>query len=107
MKVRNSKEQQRQRLRRDMERFLSRGGRIEEVPSGTTGDAPDQPRERRSFPFTQGPPATRTDLSQVAATIDARKKARRTRRPASARRGPRRKLVYDDFGEPLRWVWED
>ncbi|GAA5125700.1 hypothetical protein [Alloalcanivorax gelatiniphagus] len=107
MKVRNSKEQQRQRLREDMERFLSGGGRIKKVPSGTSGNAPDQPGDRRSFPFTQGPPATRTDLSKVAATIDARKKARRARRPAAKRGGPRRKLVYDDFGEPIRWVWED
>ncbi|MBL7251524.1 hypothetical protein ACLD02_05820 [Alloalcanivorax sp. C16-2] len=105
MKVRNSKEQQRQRLRRDMERFLSRGGRIEEVPSGTSGDNPDQPRQRRAFPFAQTPRATRTDLSQLAAAIDARKKHGK-RRP-SRQAGPRRRLIYDDFGEPLRWVWDD
>lgn len=105
MKVRNTKEQQRQRLRRDMERFLSRGGHIKEVPSGTTGDDPGQPRERRAFPFAQSPRATRTDLSQVAAAIDARKKRGKSR--SAKRTGPRRRLVYDDFGEPLRWVWED
>ena len=105
MKVRNSKEQQRQRLRRDMEQFLSRGGRIEEVPSGTSGDNPDQPRQRRAFPFAQTPRATRTDLSQLAADIDARKKRGKRRQPRKA--GPRRRLIYDDFGEPLRWVWDD
>ncbi len=48
--------------------------------------------------------ASRTDLSQVAATIDARK-----HKPKRQRLNPRpqRKLLYDDFGEPLRWVWQD
>jgi len=104
MKVRNSKEQQRRRLKQDMERYISRGGRIEEVPHGVSGDAPDQPRGRRAFPFSQAPRADRTDLSEVVAAIDARK--RKTSRPAHKRR-PRRKLIYDDFGEPLRWVWDE
>lgn len=104
MKVRSSKEQQRQRLRREMERYLARGGLIQRVPSGVTGRDPQQSGHRPP-PFTDGPRATRTDLSSVVATIDARKRkpppaGRRTRRP-------RRKLIYDDFGEPLRWVWDD
>lgn len=104
MKVRNSKEQQRRRLKRDMERFLSHGGRIKEVPHGVSGNDPAQPRGRRPFPFSQAPRATRTDISEVVAAIDARK--RKTVRPTHKRQ-PRRKLIYDDFGEPLRWVWDD
>lgn len=104
MKVRNSKEQQRRRLKRDMERFLSHGGRIKEVPHGVSGNDPAQPQGRRAFPFSQAPRATRTDISEVVAAIDARK--RKTTRPTHKRR-PRRKLIYDDFGEPLRWVWDE
>ena len=73
MKVRNSKEQQRRRLQRDMERFLSHGGRIKEVPHGVSGNDPAQPQGKRAFPFSQAPRATRTDISAVAAAIDARK----------------------------------
>ena len=96
MKVRNSKEQQRRRLKRDMERFLSHG---------VSGNDLEQPQGRRAFPFSQAPRATRTDLSEVVAAIDARK--RRTTRPPTHKRRPRRKLIYDDFGEPLRWVWDE
>lgn len=104
MKVLNSKEQQRQRLRRELERYLSRGGRIRHVPNGATGHQPDLPHAARPQPFSGAPRVARTDLSEVVAAIDARKKksTRPTRRPM-----PRRKLIYDDFGEPLRWVWDD
>lgn len=104
MKVRNSKEQQRQRLRREMERYLARGGCIQQVPNGATGEQAELSRGPRPLAFSDGPRTPRTDLSSVVAAIDARKKKSST--PAR-RRAPRRKLVYDDFGEPLRWVWDD
>ncbi|ASK33178.1 hypothetical protein [Alloalcanivorax mobilis] len=104
MKVRNSKEQQRQRLRREMERYLAKGGRIRQIPNGASADQAELPRGQRPLPFSKGPPASRTDLSAVVAAIDARKK--KSPRPAP-KKSPRRKLIYDDFGEPLRWVWDD
>ncbi|SOC27901.1 hypothetical protein SAMN05877962_13134 [Alloalcanivorax xenomutans] len=103
MKVRTTKEQQRERLRRDMERFLSRGGSIKRVPPGTSGEPPRGARPLSPFSHTPRPP--RTDLSRLAATIDARKHKPKVRRTRSA--APRRRLIYDDFGEPLRWVWGD
>lgn len=106
MKVRSSKEQQRQRLQREMERYLARGGRIQRVPSGTSGRDPGRPGGYRPPPFTDAPRATRTDLSSVAAQIDARKR-KPASTPARRARRPRKKLIYDDFGEPLRWVWDD
>ena len=104
VKVRNSKEQQRYRLERDMERFLSEGGSISEVPNGVSGADAVSGKGHQTVLFNGSRQAQRTDLSQVAATIDSRKhKPRRQRLNAR----PQRKLVYDDFGEPLRWVWQN
>ena len=104
VKVRNSKEQQRYRLERDMERFLSEGGSISEVPNGVSGADAVSGKGHQTVLFNGPRQAQRTDLSQVAATIDSRKpKPRRQRLNAR----PQRKLVYDDFGEPLRWVWQN
>ena len=104
VKVRNSKEQQRYRLERDMERFLSEGGSISEVPNGVSGADAVSGKGHQTVLFNGPRQAQRTDLSQVAATIASRKhKPRRQRLNAR----PQRKLVYDDFGEPLRWVWQN
>jgi hypothetical protein len=40
VKVRSSKEQQRHQLERDMERYLSKGGEIKEIPRGVSGTDP-------------------------------------------------------------------
>lgn len=105
MKVRSGKEQQRQRMQRETERYLAGGGHIQRVPNGVSGRDARAPGNHHPLSFASGSPATRTDLSAVVAAIDARK-----RKPAPAvrrARRVRRKLIYDDFGEPLRWVWDD
>ena len=33
------------------------------------------------------------------------KKTSHTPRPKNKTGKPRKRLIYDDFGEPLRWVW--
>ncbi|WP_035230634.1 hypothetical protein [Alcanivorax nanhaiticus] len=104
MKVLNSKEQQRHRLERDMERFLEKGGSIQEIPSGVSGTDPVSGKGHQTVLFNGPRTAQRTDLSQVAATIDARRHKPKRQRLTPR---PRRKLLYDDFGEPLRWVWQD
>ena len=104
MKVRSSKEQQRHQLERDMERFLAKGGEIKEIPSGVSGTDPVSGKGYQTVLFNGPRQPHRTDLSQGAATIDARRHKPRRQRPPSR---PSRKLVYDDFGEPLRWVWHD
>ena len=89
VKVRNSKEQQRYRLERDMERFLSEGGSISEVPNGVSGADAVSGKGHQTVLFNGPRQAQRTDLSQVAATIDSRKhKPRRQRLNAR----PQRKL---------------
>ncbi|MCK0153190.1 hypothetical protein MWU49_05730 [Alcanivorax sp. S6407] len=87
-----------------MQRFLEKGGSIKEVPSGVSGADAVSGKGHQTVLFNGPRQPSRTDLSQVAATIDARK-----HKPKRQRLNPRpqRKLLYDDFGEPLRWVWQE
>jgi hypothetical protein len=50
---------------------------------------------------------TRTLLSSEIEAIEKRKEERRHTKPVPVKtnRRPTKKWIYDDFGEPLRWVW--
>ncbi len=106
-----SKSDIRAELERETERFLKRGGRVERVPQGTSGKDPGEPPlflNRRLFvePRTQ-----RTLVPEVIAAIEERRRQQRLKRKPTRKRSrlpkPRRKIIYDDFGEPLRKVWVD
>ena len=49
------------------------------------------------------------EIEQFLQAIDQRKEAKRSRpaRKAPPRKVPKQKVIYDDFGEPLRVVWQD
>jgi hypothetical protein len=42
-------------------------------------------------------------LPEVVAAIEARKKPPLPQKPKKLR--PRKKVILDDFGQPLRWEW--
>jgi hypothetical protein len=105
-----SKAEIRAELERATAHFLQDGGEVERVPQGVSGKDPGDPPlflNRRLF---LEPPATRTLVPEVVAAIEARRKQRLKRTPVRKRSRlpqPRRKVIYDDFGEPLRRVWVD
>lgn len=105
-----SKADLRAELERETERFLKHGGQVESVPQGLSGKDPMDPPlflNRRLFVEPRTP---RTLVPEVVAAIEARRQARLKRTPARKRSRlpqPRRKVIYDDFGEPLRKVWVD
>lgn len=90
-----------------MEAFLREGGQVQEVPRGISGresNAPPARPERPLGPEEREPRPDRVYLTDVVAAIEAR------RRPQAAKSGtrpkrPKKRLIYDDFGEPLRWEW--
>jgi len=93
-----------------MERFLSGGGQVQNVPQGLSGRDPGEATlylNRRLFVEPRG---SRTLVPEVVAAIESRRKQKPARK-ATTRRGrkpqPRKKTIYDDFGEPLRRVWVD
>lgn len=86
--------------------FLSRGGAVEQVQRGISGrDDSSGPIKPDSTTFQQ-PRAERTYVPEVIAALEQRRKTmgEKSRPP---KRKPRKKIIYDDFGEPLRWEWEE
>lgn len=110
MKKPVSKSDIRAELERQTERFLKRGGEVENVPRGLSGKDPGEAPmflNRRLF---VEPRTSRTLVPEVVAAIEARRQERFKRKPERKRSRlpkPRRKIIYDDFGEPLRKVWVD
>jgi hypothetical protein len=91
--------------------YLDRGGEVSEVPRGTSGTDPLHPTRafQGSGLFTE-PRSKRTFVPEVVAAIEGRRKDRLKSRAVQKRtRLPqlRRKVLYDDFGEPIRKVWVD
>ncbi|MDA9240567.1 hypothetical protein N9P24_00170 [bacterium] len=109
MVERVSKNKIRGDIQRKTEEFLSRGGEIKKHERGETGEPADKPRAKSVFVSSQ-PRQTRTYINDVVSALDSRKK--KTTRPAAkpmskSPKRARKKIVYDDFGEPLREVWTD
>ncbi len=103
MKPVPNKAQLRAELEEQMQQYLQQGGAVSEVPRGISGHIGNH------NPFSQrgdSPPAqSRTPVDEVVQALEARKNAKAA--AAKKHRRPRKKLLKDDFGEPLRWVWTD
>ena len=107
MKKPDSKEDMRNKLRQETERFLQKGGNVNEIAQGISGkDAGDPPLFLNRGLFVE-PKASRTPVPEVVAAIEARRRKKYHHKPPVKRKvaRPRRKIIYDDFGEPLRRVW--
>lgn len=100
-----SKSELRRELDRQVDSYLREGGAVQEIPRGISGrDATDGPLPNAPFvgPGERNP---REYLTDVIAGIEARRKP--PEQPKRISRRPRKKYIYDDFGEPIRWVWEE
>jgi len=97
-------------IRNDMEKqiadFLKKGGEVAEIERGISGrENPNGPLKPDGTAFQQ-PKQGRTYVPEVIAAIDARRN-KKLEKPKPSIRRPRKKIIYDDFGEPLREVWVD
>ena len=91
-----------------MEKFLDGGGHIEEVPRGRSAAGPMGPPPFMTNRLFTEPRSERTLVPEVVAAIEERRKQMLKRKPVKKRSRlpkPRRKTIYDDFGEPIRKVW--
>ena len=109
MKKPVSKADIRNKLLQETERFLQQGGNVNEIPRGISGkEAGDPPLflNRRLF---LEPKKPRTPVPEVVAAIEARRREKYHHKPPRKRKvtRPQRKIIYDDFGEPLRRIWLD
>lgn len=84
--------------------FLEQGGKVNEIERGISGrenaNGPQRP-DNNAF---QQPKAERTYVPEVIAAIDARRNQKPEKKKTGQSR-PKKKIIYDDFGEPLRWEW--
>lgn len=107
MKRKPTKAQLRKMLDQEVGRYTTEGGEVLQVDPGVSGvqGGPLKAQEPIIFENSKEP---RSYVNDVVAAIDSRKK--KTKPPAKTTQSskqPKKKLIYDDFGEPLRWVWED
>lgn len=106
-----SKTELRRELDRQVDSFLRDGGAVQNIPRGMSGRPPGAgPLPATPFftgeNFAGDTKEKRTYLVDVIAAIEARRKPQAARKTLPRRR-PRKKFIYDDFGEPIRWVWEE
>ncbi len=85
-----------------MHDYVEGGGEIQQVQRGVSGR--EHPHTLSTVLF-DTPRQPRTPVGDIIADIEARRKP--ARRPSAAKMAgqPRLKILYDDFGEPLRRVW--
>ena len=95
----------RQELDEEINNFLNRGGAIEGVNQGVSGRDLGENLNNR-IPLNQEK-QTRTLLTETVNALDSRKKSTQSA-PVNKekRKAPKKKIIYDDFGDPLREVWE-
>jgi len=86
--------------------FLNNGGAIDEVQQGLSGrEGAEGPLKPDNSSFQQ-PKVERTYVPEVIAAIDERRNPKPVT-PKPAKRRARMKVIYDDFGEPLRKIWTE
>ena len=106
MKKTPSKQEIRRRLESQTRSYLDRGGEIRAVPQGVSAlDAVVSPSKT---PIFTSKPKQRTPVNDVIETLRRRRESQLKRTPKTIRRRkpqPRKQIIYDDFGEPLRIVF--
>jgi hypothetical protein len=102
----SSKKFIRKELYRKTQEFLSRGGEIKYHLAGETGESIDKPRTRSNF-ITTEPRKTRTSINDVISALDKRKKKKSSINLSKSIKSPKKRIIYDDFGEPIREIWSD
>lgn len=104
MTKRPTKREIRQQMNNEVEQYLNKGGAVQEFERGESGLVNGKIDER-STGFTQGK-QERTPLTDALNAVDERKKSS-TKTTAAKTTRPRKKIIYDDFGEAVREIWVD
>lgn len=102
MKPPKNKATIRQELQQGVDTFLNSGGEIQEIQRGISGrELGDNINNR--IPLNQEK-QSRTPLTDEINALDARKQ--KSKPTPTRKKQPQKKIIYDDFGEPLREIWE-
>lgn len=98
-----TKKEVRQELEHDVQRFLLKGGKISDIEQGASGKEMGA-NINNSIPLNTQK-QTRTLLTEEIQALDKRKQSKNPSPPPSPKK-PEKRIIYDDFGEPLREVWD-
>jgi len=93
----------RQELENEIDRFLNKGGAIEQIEKGISGKEIGANLNGKTITFDGSGQQTRTPLTEEIKALEERKQKKPEKAP---NKKPTKKIIYDDFGEPLREVWE-
>jgi hypothetical protein len=102
-----TKAQTRKEIESQVERFIRQQGEIKQVEMGASG-LQDGKYNTSHIGFIE-PKKDRTPLNHVVAAIQQRKSDKKAPTPPAKVKSkqPKKKIIYDDFGDPIRYVWED
>jgi hypothetical protein len=92
----------RAQLRAEIRAYLENGGKVAQIERGISGRDDNLPLRKVFF---DAPKESRTYVTELVASVDARRKPSATKAPTPKAKKPRLKTLYDDFGEPLRKIW--
>lgn len=102
-----SKADQRYEIEKQMKDFLNKGKHVNEIPRGRSSrDGAENPLLAETWQMDASKGAW-TYLPEVVDTLEKRRQQKTVKPVAAKPKRPRKRLIYDDFGEPLRWVWVD
>ncbi|WP_096084945.1 hypothetical protein [Agaribacterium haliotis] len=104
MNAQKSKPEQSRELAQKVQDFLQSGGEVQQVPSGVSGNADNSNLFRQGHSI--DPRSERTPLTEVVKTLEARKQGKEQESPPKTKK-PQKRLIVDDFGDPVRWVWDE
>jgi SutA RNAP-binding domain len=104
MKAAKTKAEIRDEIEHQIASFIRQGGAVSAVQPGDSGRELGQALP--PVAFEKKPESTRTPVQDVVKAIEARKHP--PRKPVKPRhKSPKKILITDDFGDPVRWVWSD
>lgn len=98
-----TKQEVRKEMEEEVQAYLNQGGEIQQIQQGISGRE-DNANLNYKTPFTPSEHPTRTLVNDTIKAIDDRKQKKKavTEKPKK----PQKKIIYDDFGEPIREIWE-
>jgi hypothetical protein len=99
-----TKKQIRQELEDEINRFITSGGEIKDIEQGASGKEMGV-NINSAIPL-NAEKQTRTPLLDEVNALDERKKSKQESNKKATPTKPKKKIIYDDFGDPLREVWE-
>ncbi len=104
MKPIKTKAQVRAEIDEQINQYIAAGGEVKQVAKGVSGNMDNTNHFSSSSSFQ--PKQERTPVTDVIQQVEERRK-HKSPTPLKRPPRPRKKLITDDFGEPLRWVWID